>query len=198
MQVDGGRVGIGWWFNPCLRSETWGTRIGGWLVVFVPLFEEDLFEGLFVVSLLEVEDRGDGAVDGIFNDLFDLRGAFGVGLLFGAGQVGRGDLEAVEEQSGAFGVEVVGGEAAQDFGDGKLDGGAVFELADGEGGLLGAALSEVFHRAAILVVKIAKRFLFECGRAATMAGGEDVAALETGVGCVGHAWGYPWPFFGKI
>ncbi len=177
----------------------WGTREvgapdGSEMVVSVPLFEEDLFEGFFVVSLLEVEDRCDWAVDGIVNDFFDLRGAFGVGLLFGAGQVAAGDLQAVEEEAGALGVEVVGGEAAQDFGDGKLDGGAVFELADGESGLFGAAgflrsspLGEVFHRASILVVKIAEIFLFECGRTAAMAGGEDVSALEAWVGCGGHA-----------
>jgi hypothetical protein len=64
--------------------------------------------------------------------------------------------------------------------------------------LLGAAVAKVFHRAAILVVKIAEFFLFECGRAAAMASGEDVAALETGVECGGHAWGYPWPYSGKI
>jgi len=151
-----------------------------------------------VVGLFEVGDGGDGAVNGVDDDLFDLGGAFGFGVFFGAGEVAAGDLQAVEEQPGAFGVEVVGGQAAQDFGDGKLDGGAVFEVPEGEGGLLGSALSEVFHRAAILVVKIAKFFLFECGRAAAMTGGEDVAALETGVWCGGHAWGYPWPFSGKI
>jgi len=36
-----------------------------------------------------------------------------------------GDLQAVEQEAGAFGVDVVGGEAAQDLGDGELDGGAV-------------------------------------------------------------------------
>ena len=49
-----------------------------------------------------------------------------------------------------------------------------------------------------MVVKIAEIFFFECGRAAAMACGKDVAALETGVGCGGHAWGYPWPYLGKI
>jgi hypothetical protein len=64
--------------------------------------------------------------------------------------------------------------------------------------LLGSAVFQVFHREAILVVKIAEIFFFECGRAAAMACGEDVAALETGVGCGGHAWVYPWPYSGKI
>jgi hypothetical protein len=90
------------------------------------LFEEDLFEGLFVLGFVEVDDGGYGAVDGVVNDFYDLGGASGFEGFFGAREVGRGDLEAVEEQAGALGVEVVGGEAAEDFGDGELDGGAIF------------------------------------------------------------------------
>jgi hypothetical protein len=174
-------------------------------VPLFPIFAEDLFEVLFVVCLLEVRDGGDGTVDGVVDDLFDPCGALGFGFFLGAGEVAAGDLQAVEEQTGALGVEVVGGQAAQDAGDGELDGGAVFELSYFEGGLSGAAgflrsspLGEVFHRAAILVVKIAEIFLFECGRAAAMACGEDVAALETYFGRSGHARGYPWPYSGKI
>jgi hypothetical protein len=44
----------------------------------------------------------------------------------GFGEVEAGDLEAVEEQAGAAGVDVVGGYALQNFADGVLDGGAVF------------------------------------------------------------------------
>ena len=157
---------------------------GGWFgfVALVPCFEEDLFEGFFVAGFVEVDDGGYGSVDGVVDDLFDFSGAFGFGSFFRAREVGTGDLQTVEEQSGAFGVEVVGGEAAEDFGDGELDGGAVFEVPQREGGLLAATVSEVFHRAAILVVKIAEFFLFECGRSAAMACGEDVAALETWFG----------------
>jgi hypothetical protein len=81
-----------------------------------------------VVGFVEVDDGGYGSVDGVEDNLGDLGGAFGFGGFFGAREVGAGDLEAVEEQSGAFGVEVVGGEATEDFGDGELDGGAVFEV----------------------------------------------------------------------
>jgi hypothetical protein len=37
-----------------------------------------------------------------------------------------GDLEAVEEEAGAAGVDVVCGDALEDFADGGLDRGAVF------------------------------------------------------------------------
>ena len=47
-----------------------------------------------------------------------------LGLLFG--EVEAGDLEAVEEQAGSAGVEVVAGDFLQDDADRGLDGGAVF------------------------------------------------------------------------
>jgi hypothetical protein len=65
----------------------------------------------------------------------------GLDLLLGVefGEEAGGDLEAVEEVSGALGVEVVGGDALEDLGEGELDGGAVFELGEGEGGAAAAA-----------------------------------------------------------
>ena len=44
----------------------------------------------------------------------------------GFGEVEAGDLKAVEEKSGAARVDVVGGDALEDFADGVLDGGSVF------------------------------------------------------------------------
>jgi hypothetical protein len=41
--------------------------------------------------------------------------------------VGRGDLESVEEEAGAFGVELMGGEGLEDFDERELDRGAVFD-----------------------------------------------------------------------
>jgi len=103
--------------------------------VFVPLLHEDVCEGLFFASGLEFGYGGERAVDFVFDHIFyrfsELRGWFG--------EVGGGDLEAVEEQAGALGVDVVGGDAAQDFADGELDGGAVFGLGHVEGGLFAAA-----------------------------------------------------------
>jgi hypothetical protein len=62
-------------------------------------------------------------------DLVDCVDGFG-GVGFSAsrlrfGQVEAGDLEAVEKQAGAARVDVVGGDALEDFADGVLDGGAV-------------------------------------------------------------------------
>ena len=73
---------------------------------------------------------GEGAVDGVGDDLFDQIG-FGcvAGLAAGrgfAGEVEAGDLQAVEEKAGAFGVDLVGRDALQDLADGGLDGAAVF------------------------------------------------------------------------
>ena len=59
--------------------------------------------------------------------------AFVARLLFG--EVQAGDLEAVEEQTGSFGVEVVGGDLLQDDADGGLDGGAVFGQGQVKAGL---------------------------------------------------------------
>jgi hypothetical protein len=61
-----------------------------------------------------------------------------LGLLFGglggvAREIGGGDLEAVEEDAAAFVVDVSAGEAAEDFEEGELDGGAVVDARHGEG-----------------------------------------------------------------
>ena len=53
-------------------------------------------------------------------------------------EVDGGDLEAVEQEAGAAGVDLVAGDAAEDLADGELDGGAVFGQGEVEGGLAGA------------------------------------------------------------
>jgi hypothetical protein len=70
-----------------------------------------------------VLDVGDGLV-------FEFAGVAGGRL----GDVEGGDLEAVEEQSGAAGVEGVARDAGEDLADGDLDGGAVFDHRQVEGG----------------------------------------------------------------
>ena len=123
-------------------------------VVLGPLGEEDLFEGALVGGAVELGFGGDGAVEGVGDDLvYGLWRGFGGG---GFGQVERGDLEAVEEQAGAFGVEVVGGDAAQDLADGDLDGGAVFGVGEDEGGLLAAPILQILNGFTGLVVVVAK------------------------------------------
>ena len=78
-----------------------------------------------------MRDFGSGSEDaqlGVSSDLvYDFDG-FGFGVAMRGwwfGEVEAGDLEAVEEQAGAAGVDVVGGDALEDFADGVLDGGAI-------------------------------------------------------------------------
>ena len=98
------------------------------------LFEEGFGDSLFALAAGGFDEAGwwgQWAESGIEGDLFD--GGFGVGGWGGFGEIEAGDLEAVEEQAGAAGVDVVGGDALEDFADGVLDGGAVFRVREVEG-----------------------------------------------------------------
>ena len=88
----------------------------------------------------------DDAVDGVVDDVGDC--VFGIKVTWAGkaslpGEVEGGDLEAVEEESGAAGVEGVGGDTAENFSDGELDGGPVFEVGKIELGLERAAFAKV-------------------------------------------------------
>ena len=96
---------------------------------------------------------------------------------WGRGQVEAGDLEAVEEEAGALGVDLVAGDAEQDLADGALDGGAVLGQGDVEVGLAATAVAGVLDRAARGVVVVAELLVAQAGAAAAVAVGEDVAAL---------------------
>jgi hypothetical protein len=95
----------------------------------------------------------------------------------GFGEVKAGDLEAVEEQAGAAGVDVVGGDALEDFADGLLDGGTVFRQGKVEGGAAATTLLRIGDGFSGGVVVVAEVFSAEAGAAAAVAVGEDVAAL---------------------
>ena len=89
--------------------------------------------GAFGLVCAEFGGRGEEAVLGVVDDLRD-----GFGRLFvrvGFGEVAAGDLETVEEEAGAARVEVVGGDAEDDFAYGVLDGGAVLGSREREAGL---------------------------------------------------------------
>jgi hypothetical protein len=149
--------------------------------VLLPALDEDLFEGFFVRLALVFGGRGQDAVGLVVDELVD--GFGGAGRVdgfdgLGFGQGGEGDLEAVEEEAGAFGVDGVAGDAVEDVAEGELDGGAVFEVGEDEGGLVLAAGWEVLDGAAGGVVVVAEIFMFEGGRAAAEAGGEDMAAAH--------------------
>ena len=115
-------------------------------------------------------DGGEGFVVVVGGDVFD---GLGGGLMAVAAEVGAGDLQAVEEDAGALVVDVAGGEAAEDVVEGDLDGGAVVDglhfedaHAAGERGVLEAGA----------VVVVAEVLGAECGRAAAVSVGVDVAA----------------------
>jgi hypothetical protein len=111
-----------------------------------------------------------------------LRCGFGGGWFFG--KVEAGDLQAVEEEASAAGVDVVGGDALEDLADGVLDGRAVFGERDFEGGAAGAAGVRVLRGSSRGVVVVAEVFSAEAWAAAAVAVGEDVAALVA-FGCFG-------------
>ena len=92
-------------------------------------------------------------------------------------EVEAGDLEAVEEQTGSAGVDLVGGDALEDLADGVLDGGAVLGEREVEGGSAALAFGGVLDGFAGGVVVVAELFSAEAWAAAAGAVGEDVAAL---------------------
>lgn len=86
-------------------------------------------------------------------------------------------------------VELVGGEADDDFGDGVLEGGLVGGRGEGEAAA-GAAGVGVGDGAAVGVVVVAEGFAAEGGGAAAVVVGEAVVA---GGGFGLHGWGPPPP-----
>jgi hypothetical protein len=145
----------------------------------------------FGFGVRHLGDGGEGAELGVELDLFDRGG--GVRDDRSEAREGEaGDLQAVEQQAGAAGIQLIAGDALEDLDDGLLKAAAVSELGGQvEDGLLRAAAFLVglaglqFAAAdgpAAGVVVVTKTFLAESWAAAAMAVGEDVAALETGFG----------------
>jgi hypothetical protein len=129
-------------------------------------------------------------VGGVEDDVFD--GVLDDVVGGGFGEVETGDLEAVEEQAGAAGVDVVGRDALEDFADGVLDGAAVFGLGDGEVGrtaLSGLAGDDFSGScwAARGVVVVAEGLVAQARTAAAAAVDVDVAALEAAFAVVAEA-----------
>jgi hypothetical protein len=90
---------------------------------------------------------------------------FGGGGLFRAGDEGGDDLQVVEQGAGAGGVEVVGGDAAEDLGGDGEGGGIVLDDGEGEG-LLGVDVAESAGRGLAGtggVVEVAEFFVAEGG-----------------------------------
>ncbi len=134
-------------------------------------------------------DGGEGAEGGVFDEVFDGLGGCGGGGSGGqAREAERGYLQAVEQDTGAARGEIVGGDAFEDLADGGLDAGAVGDVGGREdvGGEASFAGGGGLDGAAGGVVVVAEGLVAEAGAAATVAVGEDVAALEAGVG--GGGW----------
>jgi hypothetical protein len=148
------------------------------------LFERE-FDGVFGALLargVELGLRGEDAEGGIVRDLlYGLRFGPWVGVAgvcwLGFGQVDAGDLKAVKEKAGAPGVDVVSGDALQDLADGVLDGRAVFGQQQVKGGAATAALARAGDGFAGGVMVVAEIFSAQAWAGATVAVGEDVAAL---------------------
>src|SRR6516164_3026063 len=103
------------------------------------------------------------------DDLIDGRGGDAVGVVGFFGEVEAGDLEAVEEQAGAAGVEFAGGDALEDESDGGLDGRTVFW--EGEFECVGFG-EDVFAAAGVVVV-VAEVLVAEADGGTAVSVGED-------------------------
>jgi hypothetical protein len=139
--------------------------------------------GADLVADLGADGFGDGAALFEFGEwavVLIVNDGVGDGIFAGPGaaEVISGDLEAVEEQPGALGVDGVAGDAADDLGERELDGCGVVESVEAcelEAGLwLTAAMDRL--ACAVEMVVVAEVLSAEGGRATAAAVGEDVAA----------------------
>jgi len=109
-------------------------------------------------------------------------------------QAAGGDLEAVEDEAGAVDVELVGGEADEDFVEGGLEGARVGGWGEVEAAA-GSAGVGVGDGLAVGVVVVAEGFATEGGGAAAVVVGEEVVAGGYGGGVGRHGWGPPPGYF---
>lgn len=166
---------------------------GGFFVATAPELGEELFGEPAVAGSGIVGDElvagREGTEAFVVDDLIDrLGGLCGDRFQASLGEVGGGDLEAVEEQAGASWIDLVAGDAADDVDDGELEAGTVVAVGEMEveGGLAAAARSWVRGGLARGVVVVTELFVAERGRAAAAAVGVDVSALEALWLYVGH------------
>jgi hypothetical protein len=173
------RWGFGVFYGGLEGGEDLG--FGFWGGVFLGEAVEELaHDAAGALGLGELSGWGEEALFGVGGDVFDGLVGFFAGVACGlglAGEVGAGDLQAVEEEAGAARVDLVAGDAAEDLADGELDGGAVFGHGEVEEDGAGLALAGVLHGSAGGVVVVAEVFSAQAWAAAAVAVGEDVAAL---------------------
>ena len=100
--------------------------------------------------------------------------------------------QAVQELAGALVVELVGGDAGENLGEGELDAGAVVDGGQLEDGVRGVDSAMAGCGAAGGVVVVAEGLAAQGGRAAAAARGEDVTAEKALDGGLGGFGGYGW------
>lgn len=124
-----------------------------------------------------------------------------LGLLRCLAQVGGGELEAVEEESGAARVDVVGGDADEELAERFLDVVVAGGSGEREGAAAGDSLVRANDGAAGVMVEVAELLVAHARASAAVVVGEDVVALELVVGLVvvdgGFVHGYPPLFLAK-
>ncbi len=151
------------------------------LIGFEHAFKDALNEASGTVVLVEFGNGSESAESWVEDDFFDQMGFLlcsgSACLCSFAGQVHAGGLQAVEEEAGSLGVDLIAGDAAEDFADGGLDGAAVFGQWQVKLGLATVAASYVLDGAAGGVVVVAEVLVTEAGTAAAATVGEDMAAL---------------------
>jgi hypothetical protein len=117
-----------------------------------------------------------------------------------SGEVVGGDLQREEDEAGAAMVDLVGGEAEDDFVEGGLELVAITWGGEGEGAATVAG-GEVADGFALVVMVVAEGLAVEGRGAAAVAVGEGVGAGGAGTRCGGGRHGDPLPggmFRGKV
>jgi hypothetical protein len=115
-RVERRRLGVEGGQNVCLRRPLGGFALHDFL--------DQPGNGAFALGgLADFGGWGEDAQFGVGGDLFDDFDGVGFGIAVdgGFGKVEACDLEAVEEETGAAGVDVVGGDALEDLADRVLD-----------------------------------------------------------------------------
>ena len=145
-------------------------------MIFATEFFEQQRDAALADELADLLAGSERAERGVFGDLIDDEGRFGVGLRLG--QSDDGGLQTVEQQASAARVELVGGDAFEYQRDGVQDAAAVgevggVELEGSEAGLAGGGVLDGQARGVMVVAEL---LVAQAGAAAAVAVGEDVAA----------------------
>jgi hypothetical protein len=186
--------GDGGWGGGFGGRRCWRLVVCCWLRGYRGLSgDRDEIQGFFAPLRMTTFNRGRSVRGGSSCRRWWRGGGLRVGC--GRGLEGlKGDLEGVDELTGAAGVDGVLGEAVDDGGEGDEDGGAILDWRQLHAGELGIDEDTVVFAVGLLdVVVVAIIFAFECGRAAALAGWSLVVVAVV-VACEVWQWlrhGYP-------